>query len=123
MTCRNNKKQLSYFLRTQSSILNGEQLTPASRFPSTSKSKNNNNTANKMYCSCSVKKKQKKINKIINNNENFNYRGIDLNKVSGCSHSANNIQIYKRNSKNNDNKNTNNHIQKSMKNLDIMLLT
>jgi hypothetical protein len=64
-----------------------------------------------MYCSCSVKKKQKKFNKIINNNENLNYRGIDLNKVSGYSHSANNIQIYKRDSKNNDNKNTDNHIQ------------
>ena len=109
MTFRNNNNQLSYFLRTQSSIVNGEQIIPNNTFRITSQKANINSmskTKNKStrYSSCSIKKKPKNMKAVINDNE-FLYRGIDLNKVSGYSHSLNNIRIYRNESKNNNNKN------------------
>ena len=107
------KKDKSYFLRTQSSILKGQQkipfnsLKPQIKHKNNSYSKNKNNKPKKIYIHFSTGNKPIKSKKYItskkNNEKMFktfsNFGGIDLNQVSGSSHSSkflkNNIIIPK----------------------------
>ena len=96
------KKDKSYFLRTQSSILKGQQNIPLNSLKSQIKhinnsySKNENNKTKKRYINFSTGNKQIKSKKYItskkNNDKMFktfsNFGGIDLNQVSGSSHSS-----------------------------------
>ena len=96
------KKDKSYFLRTQSSILKGHQnipfnsLKPQTKHKNNSYSKNKNNKPKKIYIHFSTGNKQIKSKKYItskkNNDKMFqtfsNFGGIDLNQVSGSSHTS-----------------------------------
>ena len=100
MSFKNNKNQLSYFLRTQSSILNGELIVPYNTSRPKSKKKNNNsnsktkkNYKKKYHGSYSIGNKSAKKKKQTDENEPLSYKGIDLSKVSGYTHSLNNINI------------------------------
>ena len=106
---QNNNNLNSYFLRTQSTILKGEKIIPfnslsfKSKYKNKSLSKSKNKTPKKIYGTYTSGNKSLKTKKYINsqngkNKTNYfasnNPGGIDLNKVSGSSHSSN-IQIYK----------------------------
>ena len=97
MSMKNPNKYSSYFLRTQSHIINGEKFIPYDSFREKPKKRNRSSTKSK-------KKYSKKIDnyssiyKSAKNNKNKNdkvrpssYRGIDLNKVSGFSNSKNKL--------------------------------
>ena len=104
MSSNHQKKKSSYFLRTQSRIVNGENIIP---FNSTIKSKNKNknktlsknkkNNTKKFFGDSLSGNKKSKIKKFINDIEPSSYRGIDLNKVSGYSHSPNKLNISTKN--------------------------
>jgi len=88
------EKHLSFFLRSQSSILNGEK-------PYAYKSYDYSSKNNKKYFSegKSQSKKKKYISKNKNKkqrNKRNHYIGIDLNKVSGASHFYNNSKENKK---------------------------
>lgn len=102
MSLEGAKKEKSYFLRTQSSILKGQQnipfnsLKPQIKHKNNSYSKNKNDKPNKIYIHFSTGNKPIKSKKYItskkNNDKMFktfsNFGGIDLNQVSGSSHSS-----------------------------------
>ena len=118
MSSNHHKTKSSYFLRTQSRILNGENLIPFNAFNSfnsymSNSQKKDNNHKNKNKTSSKNKQKDSKkvfnntltgnkstkIKKFINDIEPSSYRGIDLNKVSGSSHSPNKLNISTKNFK------------------------
>ena len=113
MSSKHHKTKSSYFLRTQSRILNGENLTPFNAFNSfnsymsiaqkknkhknKTSSKNKKKDSKKIFNNSLTGNKQTKIKKFINDIEPSSYRGIDLNKVSGSSHSPNKLNISTKN--------------------------
>ena len=90
----------SYFLRTQSSILKGEQTIPFNSLRSKTKDKNNSstkyktNTPGRVFNNISSSNVAIKTKKYINikNGKNKGLGMIDLNKVSGSSHSSNQLK-------------------------------
>ena len=102
------KKRNSYFLRTQSTLINGEKIIPFNSLYSKSKHKSNSlskskkkiNTPKKMHKNYTTytksakakryinPKNQKEKNKYMTTN---NLGGIDLNRISGSSHSSNHL--------------------------------
>ena len=97
MSSKNQNKKNSYFLRTQSTLLKGEKTIPfystrsksKNKFLSSSKSK----TDKKIYGNFSSRNKSAKTKKYINSKiNNKKIPGvIDLNKISGSSHSFSNL--------------------------------
>ena len=85
------EKQSSYFLRTQSSILNGENNININ----TKTFRNNKRKLNRNYLSAG--NNRKKNRKYISKNSKKTYVGIDLEKVSGSTHIYNNRNKKKKN--------------------------
>ena len=102
-------RQSSYFLRTQSTILNGEYQKNFNSFRD--KIIANKNASNRKYLSTGRKKKRnrKYISKNKSQNKNKQnkkkgYIGIDLQKVSGSTYLLNNNSNNKNNNKSIKNK-------------------
>mgnify|MGYP007101999331 FL=1 len=95
------EKQSSYFLRTQSTILNGGNQLNKNINSLRDKDIDKKRSSNKKYFSARNKKNKRYISKNKNQKSNQNskktYVGIDLQKVSGASH------IYNTNKKSNIN--------------------
>ena len=102
------KNRNSYFLRTQSTLINGEKIIPFNSLYSKSKHKSNSlskskkkiNTPKKMHKNYTTNTKSAKAKRYINQKsqkENNKYMttsnlgGIDLNRISGSSHSSNHL--------------------------------
>jgi len=85
------EKQSSYFLRTQSSILNGENNINIKK----NTFRNNKRQLNRNYLSAG--NNRKKNRKYISKNSKKTYVGIDLEKVSGSTHIYNNRNKKKKN--------------------------
>ena len=95
------KNKNTYFLRTQSTILKGKQnipfnsLKPKLKYKKSSLSKNKNSKSKRPLINFSTGNKPTKSKKYIKGKKHnifstsCNYGGIDLNKVSGTSHSPN----------------------------------
>ena len=103
MSTNKPEKKNSYYLRTQSTILKGEQYIPFNslkyqlKFKNNSFSKSKNNTPKKLLMYFSTG------NKDINFNSSYNFGKIDLNKVSGSSHSPRHLNKSNKNYVNNKN--------------------
>ena len=90
------EKQSSYFLRTQSSILNGENNINIKK----NTFRNNKRQLNRNYLSAG--NNRKKNRKYISKNSKKTYVAIDLEKVSGSTHIYNNRNKKKKNNINNN---------------------
>ena len=97
------EKHSSYFLRTQSTILNGEKQIYFNSLRDNNIA--NNNSSNRKYLSTgsNIKKRKylsKNKNKKNKTQKKKGYIGIDLQKVSGATHLYNNTKINKEINKN-----------------------
>ena len=97
MSIKNPKKPISYFLRTQSHIINGEKLISFNSYREKSIKKKQSSKNKKKFSNTinfnTTGNKSIKTKRYISNNPPSNYRAIDLNKVSGFSHPKNKLNI------------------------------